>query len=383
MLKKRIAIVVALVILLSVPTTFASAELPAPVKGQMIIDVIVDGQKVKFPDTEPFIDANNRTMVPVRFVSEKLGATVSWDAANQIVGIKYGTKEITMPIGSNIVKVDGSAVTLDTTATLTEGRTMVPLRFVSEVLSSTVTWDAAANAVQVSDAAYLAKVADGSVKLDPWGRQISDKTSNEWNLLIDVPQYAYDLPTKSNISSNYSNIRFSLKNFSWANKEYLDLWSSKIRKYYVAALNVDYRTIDKDLFVSDLEANMQFGSDFAKASTDTGMSDYVKFVKENHIITKGFADPETYLVRYERGTPVMRTHFKFMVISSDRKDQDVLDSFDHSVFSDSQKFSKGLWYDGYADVELYTNAGNQQENHYALDGSLEHMFRTGQYSYKN
>ncbi|MDQ0885083.1 archaellum component FlaF (FlaF/FlaG flagellin family) [Paenibacillus sp. V4I9] len=44
-----------------------------------MIPVIVNGQKVKFPDTEPYIDGNGSTMVPVRFVSEVLSSEVVWD----------------------------------------------------------------------------------------------------------------------------------------------------------------------------------------------------------------------------------------------------------------------------------------------------------------
>ncbi|QGQ98816.1 hypothetical protein EHS13_30030 [Paenibacillus psychroresistens] len=72
MLKKTIATAVVLAVISST-TSLAATELPAPVKGQMMIPVIVNGLKVLFPDTEPFIDDNGRTMVPVRFVSEKLG----------------------------------------------------------------------------------------------------------------------------------------------------------------------------------------------------------------------------------------------------------------------------------------------------------------------
>lgn len=50
------------------------------------IQVTVDGKKIDFPDSKPFLDhQTSRTMVPVRFVSQSLGATVDWDQANQTV----------------------------------------------------------------------------------------------------------------------------------------------------------------------------------------------------------------------------------------------------------------------------------------------------------
>ncbi|HOA98329.1 MAG TPA: stalk domain-containing protein, partial [Acetivibrio saccincola] len=44
------------------------------------VSVTVDGKKVVFPDAKPFIDENGRTLIPVRFVTEDLGATVEWNA---------------------------------------------------------------------------------------------------------------------------------------------------------------------------------------------------------------------------------------------------------------------------------------------------------------
>jgi hypothetical protein len=382
MFKKIIATVVVLSVIISSVTAFAATELPAPVKGQMMIDVIVNGQKVKFPDTEPFIDANSRTMVPVRFVSEKLGAAVTWDIPTQTATIKYGTKEIIMPVNSKVVKVDGVDITLDTEAVLTEGRTMVPLRFVSEALGSKIVWDASANSVQVSDVAYLAKVANGSVKLDPWGRQISDKVSTTWNMLTDIPDYAYGIPTNETAvdSANDNNINFFKNVPQWTSKESIDLWSNRIRKYYTAALNVDYRTIDSDTFVKALEDNMQFASSYFQDVDTKAFRAYVQFVKDNHIITTGYADPETDLVRYESARPIMRTHFKFNVIQSDNKTQTIFDSYDLSEASDTVKLDFNHWYDGYADIVLYTNSGNQQEKYFGV-GYGENMFIKNQYKY--
>ena len=74
MFKKTIATLVAATVIfggvMSIPA------MAAPGKDLHILPVIVNGQKVKFPDTEPYINTDGRTMVPVRFVSEMLGAEV-------------------------------------------------------------------------------------------------------------------------------------------------------------------------------------------------------------------------------------------------------------------------------------------------------------------
>jgi hypothetical protein len=53
------------------------------------IKVYVDGRKVSFPDQQPFIDENDRTLVPIRFIAEEMGATVEWHADNRMVIIEY------------------------------------------------------------------------------------------------------------------------------------------------------------------------------------------------------------------------------------------------------------------------------------------------------
>lgn len=109
-------------------------EPPARVK------VFVDNQEVSF-DIQPFINSDNRTMVPVRFVSESLGASVYWDEAKHLVTIINGQDEIRMTINDRTILLNGVSFQMDTEAILKDGRTMVPLRFISEYLGATVDWD--------------------------------------------------------------------------------------------------------------------------------------------------------------------------------------------------------------------------------------------------
>lgn len=92
-------------------------------------------------DTAPFIDAaNDRTMIPLRFVAEGLGATVRLE--NNTVHITRDGQEIIMTIGEALPGGMGAPV-------LIGGRTFVPARYVSEVLGATVRWDATLQAVYV------------------------------------------------------------------------------------------------------------------------------------------------------------------------------------------------------------------------------------------
>lgn len=113
------------------------------------ITVKVDNSVIDFPDAKPFID-NGRTMVPVRFVSQALGATVQWDGAAKTVKMNRQGKSISLKIGEKRANVNGKAITFDAAAQLRESRTYVPLRFVSEAYGERVDWFAAERVVQIT-----------------------------------------------------------------------------------------------------------------------------------------------------------------------------------------------------------------------------------------
>ncbi|SCY77241.1 stalk domain-containing protein [Alkaliphilus peptidifermentans] len=94
-------------------------------------------------DAIPFIDgASNRTLVPIRFISEALGADVIWLPETRQVLIKDGEKEILLTIDSKEVLVNGEAIMIDCEAAiLPPGRTYAPLRFICETLGATVEYD--------------------------------------------------------------------------------------------------------------------------------------------------------------------------------------------------------------------------------------------------
>lgn len=101
---------------------------------------MVNGKPVD-TDVNPYIDASGRTMVPVRFVAESLGAAVEWREAEQQVNIRTGDLRISLHINQPRVQVGDGEIILDTVPVITGGRTMVPLRFVAETLGATVGWN--------------------------------------------------------------------------------------------------------------------------------------------------------------------------------------------------------------------------------------------------
>ena len=104
------------------------------------IAVIIDGKTITFEDQGPVV-VNNRTLVPMRKIFEVLGATISWDAStNTVTGQKEDTL-ISLQIGSTTAYINGTATILDVPAQAMNDRTMVPIRFVSEAMGASVVWD--------------------------------------------------------------------------------------------------------------------------------------------------------------------------------------------------------------------------------------------------
>lgn len=104
--------------------------------------VSVNGEQQTL-DAQPYIQtATNRTMVPVRFVSKMLGAEVVWDAQTRQVKIRDGAQTTRLTIGSKTVIIDGTTSTIDSVPEIQPpGRTFVPLRFISETLGAQVHYD--------------------------------------------------------------------------------------------------------------------------------------------------------------------------------------------------------------------------------------------------
>jgi hypothetical protein len=93
-------------------------------------------------DAAPLIKQSaGRTLVPVRFVSEMLMADVEWLPETKQVRITYNDKEIMLTIGSAFIIVDGEEQKLDCPAEIVNSRTYVPLRFISETLGASVVWN--------------------------------------------------------------------------------------------------------------------------------------------------------------------------------------------------------------------------------------------------
>ena len=98
----------------------------------------------------PFIQ-NERTMIPVRAVSESFGSLVSWDSNTRAVTISKDGKTVKLTIDSLTANVDGTETALDAAPCIVSDTTFVPVRFVSEALGYNVNFVPRTRSVLVCD----------------------------------------------------------------------------------------------------------------------------------------------------------------------------------------------------------------------------------------
>ncbi|MBP3284251.1 MAG: family 10 glycosylhydrolase [Clostridia bacterium] len=102
------------------------------------IVIYVNGKKL-LSDQKPLLIAG-RTMVPLRAIFEALQANVDWEQASQTVTARRGSDLLSLKVGEKEMQVNGTTKKLDVSARLVNGRTLIPLRAVSEALNSVVEW---------------------------------------------------------------------------------------------------------------------------------------------------------------------------------------------------------------------------------------------------
>lgn len=206
--------------------------LPANTLAETYVSVTVEGETIDFPDARPFIDSNNRTLVPVRFISEALGGQVDWDGAFRQVTITYKDKTIKLVIDKKEIMIDDKEQSMDTQAILKSGRTFVPVRFVSEAMGAQVEWDSANLTVVIT-------LKDETVDLEGLTKE---------QIIHGLKAYPY---IKDKRKPDF------LKDDEWYIKadgeekvlEYVNTAKTYMETFY----NVDYKTYDKETYINLLK----------------------------------------------------------------------------------------------------------------------------------
>lgn len=142
-MKKR-TIFILFVLLASITSSFITAN-----AADSSVNILLNGKAIIFNDDTgyPYVDENNRTMVPLRVTMESAGFVVGYDGEKQTAIVITEHERIEVPIGTNIIYENNKKIENDTIAVVKNGRTYLPIRAVLEAANYTVEWEANSNSV--------------------------------------------------------------------------------------------------------------------------------------------------------------------------------------------------------------------------------------------
>lgn len=116
------------------------------------IKVTLDGSPVEFD--QPPVSVDERTLVPIRAVMEKMGGTVLWHADTNTTEIKFDGNKMQLVLDSTTAFYNGEAYKLDVPPKAINNRTLMPLRFVAEKFGFDVLWEDATRTVVITTIYY-------------------------------------------------------------------------------------------------------------------------------------------------------------------------------------------------------------------------------------
>lgn len=179
--------------------------------------------KLQTMDAKPAL-IQGRTMLPIKYVAEPLGAEIDWNESSKQVSVLLGSTLIELWLGQSTAKINGSPAAIDpgnpqVKPLIVGGRTMLPLRFVAEALGCEVEWKAATKEITIyKDASAKIPDAGGksssgllgviddigkAVEIKPGNKKIPDLVVNKYKL----PDFKQKLPDISVISPKYEKYK--------------------------------------------------------------------------------------------------------------------------------------------------------------------------------
>lgn len=140
-----------LIMMFIIATLLSSVMVYASCAEEQEIKIKINGKQID-TDVKPFIDENSRTLVPVRVIAENLNARVTWNQDYQEVMVCKRNRILKMQIGKDEMKVNFFDIEkMDTTATIKDNRTFIPLRSIVENLNCEVSWNGEERTIEITE----------------------------------------------------------------------------------------------------------------------------------------------------------------------------------------------------------------------------------------
>ena len=241
-----------------------------------------------------------RTMVPVRIIGETFGADVQYIHEETKVVITLGDKTISMIIGEAVADVNGETVALDVPSVETNGRTLVPLRFVSETLGFDVKYVAITEQVLITNDPAVVEVngskislADFKATYDTYMLQYGETYSQE-----QIIEAAKMMMTNYALFESEAN-KWEI-GYPFEYKEEIQTIVSELSATIPATLDavwanileIEYRSLDLDNFLSQIY--MPDEKEVAAYYTDT-------FMAAKHILISDKNTASSVLSKIKKG----------------------------------------------------------------------------------
>ncbi|WP_019132108.1 copper amine oxidase N-terminal domain-containing protein [Peptoniphilus obesi] len=262
-MKKFVVFMLALLFILPINNVHAQRE----------VTISLDGKTIT-ADAKPYIK-NDRTMVPIRLISESLGYKVNWDEANRQVKVEKADKSLLITIDKKEYLLNGEKKQSDVAAEITKDRTFVPIRLIAESLGEDVGWDPDTYTVIIKSASNL----------DAEAKQLEDIAKGFQKNISELRSYYFENASKYtqdqqivkleevkaninsliaqieglNVSDKYQDSLKYLKEYAQVTKNILNNYNEALIEGNEAASKklVDYQTqlaIKLKEFTSALEA---------------------------------------------------------------------------------------------------------------------------------
>lgn len=269
---------------------------------EKIISVSMNGSSVKVQEVPVMMDGLyfksdvpsfvyiDRTLVPVRFVAESLGAKVDWEQKTKTATIVQKDKTIKLTIDSQKATVNNQSINLDknsipklVTFSNKDSRTMVPVRLISEVLGYDVGWD------QVNKIATInTKTDDKVVDLNP---EVNPPTPKDLVTITDVSVQKGSTPYQKVVIKSNGKIEYDTLFLPDSNKLVIDIRNSILNINNKADtpgdINVDdinfsrvqYSQYSTSPYTTRVVVSMYENQDFEIVPSSDGKTNVLSFVK--------------------------------------------------------------------------------------------------------
>jgi hypothetical protein len=173
------------------PPVRKKAEVRIASVAENNVTVVIDGQVQAFP--QPAVTINDSTMVPMRAIFEKLGAEIKWNGETRTVTATKGNTVIILTLDRDIAIINGNPVKLTAKAQSINGNTMVPLRFVSEALGAAVKWDDSTRTAYIDSAGTSdvgqTQLVDG-IKVKYGKHTYGSRDQSEYDTVVRIAEKA-------------------------------------------------------------------------------------------------------------------------------------------------------------------------------------------------